>query len=168
VNDLQARVERRKWAAHDAADTAKLAAQLAGWARPGTIIALDGELGAGKTYFSQAFAKAIGVAGIVNSPTFTIIKEYEGECMPFYHMDVYRISQAEADELGLDDYFYGSGTTIVEWASLIRELLPEERLELVIEHAGGDARVIRMTGIGEPYAHWCEQLQTMGAEPDDE
>ena len=160
-------MERGRWRAGDAADTAQLAAQLAGWAKPGTVIALDGELGAGKTYFSQAYAKALGVAGIVNSPTFTIIKEYEGD-MPFYHMDVYRISLAEADELGLDDYFYGGGTTIVEWASLIRELLPEERLELVIEHAGGDARVIRMTGIGEPYADWCAQLQTMGAEPDDE
>jgi len=165
---VQARVERRRWKAYDAGDTAKLAALLAGWAEPGTVIALDGELGAGKTYFSQAFAKAIGVAGIVNSPTFTIIKEYEEGRMPFYHMDVYRISTAEADELGLDDYFYGGGATLVEWASLIRELLPDERLELVIEHAGGDARVIRVTGIGEPYADWCEQLQTMGAEPDDE
>jgi tRNA threonylcarbamoyladenosine biosynthesis protein TsaE len=157
------------WHAKDAADTARLAARIAGWAAPGTVIALDGELGAGKTTFSQAFAKAIGVQGIVNSPTFTIIKEYEGSSMPFYHMDVYRLSLAEADELGLDDYFYGAGTTIVEWASLIGELLPAERLELMIEHADdGDARVIRVTGIGEPYAAWCEQLQTMEAERDGE
>src|SRR5690606_20910218 len=104
------------WRAGGAEDTARLAALLASWAGPGTVIALDGDLGAGKTFFSQSFAKAIGVPGVVNSPTFTIIKEYEGETMPFYHMDVYRLSQAEADELGLDDYFFGSGVTLVEWA----------------------------------------------------
>lgn len=150
-----------EWETRSAADTVRLAERLAGWAKPGTVIALDGELGAGKTFFSQAFAKAIGVSGIVNSPTFTIIKEYEGESMPFYHMDVYRLSLAEADELGLDDYFFGAGVTIVEWASLIRELLPDNRLELNIAHAGGEARVMRLTGIGEPYAAWCEQLRTM-------
>src|SRR4051812_11988394 len=124
------------WTAESEADTDRLAELLAGWSKPGTVLALDGELGAGKTRFSQAFARALGVKGIVNSPTFTIIKEYEGVHMPFYHMDVYRISAAEADELGLDDYFFGDGVTIVEWASLIEELLPPERLELRIEHTG--------------------------------
>ncbi|EXX86441.1 hydrolase, partial [Paenibacillus darwinianus] len=121
-------------------------------------IALDGDLGAGKTYFSQAFARAFGVSVVVNSPTFTIIKEYEGASMPFYHMDVYRLSQAEADELGLDDYFFGGGTTIVEWASLIPELLPPERLEMVIERTGDERRTIRITGLGAHYADWCRRL----------
>ena len=143
--------------------TAELAEQLARLAKPGAVLALDGDLGAGKTAFSQVFARAIGVKEIVNSPTFTIIKEYEGTQLPFYHMDVYRLSLEEADELGLDDYFYGGGVTIVEWASLIEELLPQERLEIYIEHEGGEQRSFRMKGIGEPYASWCAALNEMGA-----
>ena len=132
------------------------ASRLAALAGPGTVIALDGDLGAGKTAFSQAFAAALGVRGVVNSPTFTIIKEYEGESLPFYHMDVYRLSADEADELGLDEYFYGNGVTIVEWASLIEELLPPNRLSIYIEHLGGEARRFRLTGWGEPYAEWLD------------
>lgn len=151
------------WNAAEEADTVRLAEMLAGWAMPGTVLAMDGDLGAGKTRFSQAFAKGIGVPGVVNSPTFTIIKEYKGAQLPLYHMDVYRLSEPEADELGLDDYFFGDGVTIVEWASLIEALLPPDRLELYIAHLGGEARRITLTGIGAPYAAWCRQLQGMGA-----
>lgn len=150
------------WLAQTEQDTINLAQKLAAWAKPGVLLALDGDLGAGKTRFSQAFAAAIGVQGIVNSPTFTIIKEYEGEQLPFYHMDVYRLSLEEADELGLDDYFFGEGVTIVEWASLIKELLPAERLELYIEHLGDEARRIHLTGFGEQYVKWCEALNEIG------
>lgn len=143
-----------EWKADGLQDTAELAARLAELARPGMVIAIDGDLGAGKTAFSQMFAAAIGVRGVVNSPTFTIIKEYEGETLPFYHMDVYRLSMEEADELGLDDYFYGIGVTIVEWASLIQELLPPNHLAIYIEHLGGESRRFRLTGRGEPYAAW--------------
>ncbi|WP_337100978.1 tRNA (adenosine(37)-N6)-threonylcarbamoyltransferase complex ATPase subunit type 1 TsaE [Paenibacillus sp. YIM B09110] len=160
---MQQRIGQGSWHAHTEEDTIRLAEQLAAWAKPGTMIALDGDLGAGKTRFSQAFAKAIGVNGVVNSPTFTIIKEYMGESLPFYHMDVYRLSMEEADELGLDDYFYGSGVTIVEWASLIKELLPPDRLELFIEHTGEESRRIALTGYGELYADWCEALLKIGA-----
>jgi len=151
------------WMAENEQDTVRIAELIAGWAGPGTVLALDGDLGAGKTRFSQAFARAIGVREVVNSPTFTIIKEYEGRHLPFYHMDVYRLSLAEADELGLDDYFFGSGVTIVEWASLIEELLPQERLQLYIEHLGGERRRISVTGTGEPYIGWCVQLKALGA-----
>ncbi|MBD2871010.1 tRNA (adenosine(37)-N6)-threonylcarbamoyltransferase complex ATPase subunit type 1 TsaE [Paenibacillus arenilitoris] len=161
---MQHEISRAIWTAHTEQDTVALARQLAAWARPGALLALDGDLGAGKTRFSQAFAEAIGVKGIVNSPTFTIIKEYEGESLPFYHMDVYRLTPDEADELGLDDYFYGGGATIVEWASLIRELLPDERLELYIEHLGGESRRIALTGIGATYAGWCDALKKIGAD----
>ncbi len=140
-------------------DTVKLAQWLARRAGAGTVLALDGDLGAGKTRFSQAFAAAIGVRDVVNSPTFTIIKEYTSSQLPFYHMDVYRLSLEEADELGLDDYFYGEGATIVEWASIIEPLLPQQRLELYIEHLGGEARRYVLTGRGEPYAGWCSQLE---------
>lgn len=152
-----------EWRADTIGGTERLALMLASLAGPGTVIALDGDLGAGKTTFSQVFAAGIGVSGIVNSPTFTIIKEYEGEKLPFYHMDVYRISIEEADELGLDDYFYGRGATIVEWASLIGDLLPPERLEIFIETTGTGGRIFRLTGHGEPYAAWIAALHRMGA-----
>lgn len=156
--------EHAVWLAAGEQDTVELAKLLASWAAPGTVIALDGELGAGKTRFSQAFAAAIGVKELVNSPTFTIIKEYMGTELPLYHMDVYRLSLLEADELGLDDYFYESGVSIIEWASLIEVLLPPERLQIYIEHAGDEGRRIVLTGIGAPYAEWCRQLRAKGVE----
>ncbi len=142
-------------------DTERLAAFLASRAFAGTMITLDGDLGAGKTHFSKAFAKHLGVAGMVNSPTFTIIKEYEGR-MPFYHMDVYRISEDEAAELGLDEYFFGQGATLVEWSSRIEDLLPEQRLSLQITVNADDSRTIVCAGYGEPYASWCAELKENG------
>ncbi|MDO3408583.1 tRNA (adenosine(37)-N6)-threonylcarbamoyltransferase complex ATPase subunit type 1 TsaE [Saccharibacillus sp. CPCC 101409] len=145
-----------EWVSRSESDTERLARHFAGLAQPGTVIALDGDLGAGKTKFSQGFAAALGVPGVVNSPTFTLIKEYEGR-IPFYHMDVYRITQGEADELGLDEYFEGEGVCIVEWASIIADLLPGSRLGLYIESLDADSRKFRCEGIGEPYAGWIEQ-----------
>lgn len=142
-------------------DTARLAERLASLFIAGTVITLDGDLGAGKTTFSQAVARAIGVKEVVNSPTFTIIKEYEGERYPFYHMDVYRLSQEEADDLGLDEYFYGEGITLVEWASLIQELLPPDRLELRIESLG-EGRRFRLQPLGAIYEAWCQELKESG------
>ncbi|OXM13741.1 tRNA (adenosine(37)-N6)-threonylcarbamoyltransferase complex ATPase subunit type 1 TsaE [Paenibacillus herberti] len=147
-----------QWSARSEADTVRLAGLLASRAEPGTVIALDGDLGAGKTRFSQAFAAGLGVQGTVNSPTFTIIKEYESGRLPLYHMDVYRLSLPEADELGLDDYFYGPGVSLVEWASLIPELLPEERLEIHLTHLGDEQRLIVIRGKGPRYAAWCREL----------
>jgi tRNA threonylcarbamoyladenosine biosynthesis protein TsaE len=144
------------------ADTDLLAQQLASMLGPGCFIALEGDLAAGKTAFSQAFALAIGVTDTVNSPTFTIIKEYEGMQLPFYHMDVYRISLAEAEELGLEDYFYGVGITLVEWASRIQPLLPLERLDIEIRRTDGDARVIRIRPHGMFYEEVCRQLGERG------
>lgn len=149
------------WSADSEADTVKLAQWLALHAEPGTLITLDGDLGAGKTRFSQAFAAGLGVKGVVNSPTFTIIKEYESGRLPLYHMDVYRLSTPEADELGLDDYFYGEGVSLVEWASLIPELLPQERLEIRLTHLGGEQRSITLRGMGSRYSAWCRELAGM-------
>ena len=140
-------------------ETDYLAERLAEKAKPGSLLVLNGDLGAGKTRFSQAFAAALGVREIVNSPTFVIIKEYEGDQMPFYHMDVYRLSMEEADELGLEEYFDGEGVTLVEWGELIKELLPEERLDIWIERLGAQERRIRLIPVGERYQKWCEQLQ---------
>jgi len=146
----------------DEQKTAELAAQLAEEAYSGMVIILDGELGAGKTHFSKAFAKAMGVKAVVNSPTFTLIKEYEGKKLPLYHMDVYRINVEEAEELGLDEYFYGDGVSIVEWGSRITELLPKERLEIRIEHAGEHERKLFLIPFGKAYQVICEELRENG------
>ncbi|MFB5763488.1 tRNA (adenosine(37)-N6)-threonylcarbamoyltransferase complex ATPase subunit type 1 TsaE [Paenibacillus medicaginis] len=146
------------------ADTERLAAALAARSSAGSVIVLDGELGAGKTAFSKAFARHLGVEEVVNSPTFTLIKEYEGR-LPLYHMDVYRIDEDEAGELGLDEYFYGTGVCLVEWGSLIPSLLPEERLHIVIEATAlPDERLIHLTGCGEMYGEWCRSLRENGVE----
>lgn len=143
-------------------DTVRLAEQLAGMMEPGTVVALDGDLGAGKTRFSQAVARALGVGGVVNSPTFTIIKEYEGDRLPFYHMDVYRISEQEAGELGLDDYFFGDGVTLVEWAERIPDLLPADFLAIRLSRAGETERIIELTPHGQRYEAWCRRLKENG------
>lgn len=95
-------------------------------AKPGDIICLDGDLGVGKTVFTQGFAAGLNIDDYVNSPTFTIVKEYEGR-LPLYHFDVYRIGDSsEMEEIGYEDYFYGKGVTIIEWPELIPDIIPEE------------------------------------------
>jgi tRNA threonylcarbamoyladenosine biosynthesis protein TsaE len=148
-------------------DTALLAGAIASASAVGTVIGLDGDLGAGKTAFSQGFARHLGVQGIVNSPTFTIIKEYTGN-LPLYHMDVYRLSIQEADELGLDEYFYGQGVCLVEWSSIITELMPPRHLHIYIETVGLEERVITVTGFGEPYEAVCRNLIQNGVKKDDD
>ena len=103
-------------------------------AQPGDVYCLTGDLGVGKTVFTQGFAAGLGVEESVSSPTFTIVQEYEGEKMPFYHFDVYRIGDVEEmDEIGFDDYIYGGGVCLIEWADLIREILPEDFVGILIE-----------------------------------
>ena len=96
-------------------------------AKAGEIICLDGDLGVGKTVFTQGFAKGLGIDVAVNSPTFTIIQEYDEGRLPLYHFDVYRIGNPEEMyEIGYEDYFYGQGVCLIEWAKLIEELIPDE------------------------------------------
>lgn len=142
-------------------ETEMLAACLARRSKAGTVIALDGDLGAGKTAFSQLFAKHLQVRDTVNSPTFTLIKEYEGR-LKLYHMDVYRLSLEEADELGLDEYFYGEGVSLVEWASIIEEILPPELLEIYIETESAATRKFYLIGHGQPYEAWVHSLRENG------
>ncbi|NDI34714.1 tRNA (adenosine(37)-N6)-threonylcarbamoyltransferase complex ATPase subunit type 1 TsaE [Chengkuizengella sediminis] len=143
-------------------DTKRLAQEIAKKVQAGNVITLDGDLGAGKTTFSQAFAKEMGITEIVNSPTFVLIKEYQGQELPLYHMDVYRLSIEEADELGLEEYFFGNGVCLVEWSSKVTELLPEHRLELYITHLGNQERKFEITPKGELYVTWCEKLKNSG------
>jgi tRNA threonylcarbamoyladenosine biosynthesis protein TsaE len=140
-------------------DTEILAQQLAALFDTGAVLTLDGDLGAGKTTFSQIAARSMGVKDIVNSPTFTIIKEYQGSQFPLYHMDVYRITELEAEELGLDEYFYGEGVTIIEWASRIEALLPSERLSIYIENRGPEKRSFQLMPFGARYINWCDALK---------
>ena len=103
-------------------------------ARPGQVYSLTGDLGAGKTVFTQGVAVGLGIEEPVNSPTFTILQVYETGRLPFYHFDVYRIGDIEEmDEIGYEDCFYGDGVCLVEWADLIGELLPEDHIEVKIE-----------------------------------
>lgn len=103
-------------------------------AGPGQVYTLSGELGAGKTVFTQGFAKGLGIEEPVNSPTFTIVQIYEEGRIPFYHFDVYRIGDIEEmDEIGYDDYIVGQGVVLIEWASLIEEILPEKCIRIAIE-----------------------------------
>lgn len=113
---------------------------------PGMILCLDGDLGVGKTVFTKGFAEGLGVKEPVNSPTFTIIQEYEEGRLPLYHFDVYRIADVEEmEEIGYEDYFYGEGVCLIEWAELIEEIIPEEHIQVQIEKdldKGFDYRVI--------------------------
>ena len=103
-------------------------------AEKGLIIALTGDLGGGKTLFSKGFAKGLGITEPVSSPTFTIVKVYEGGRLPFYHFDVYRISDPdEMDEIGFDEFIFGDGASLIEWADLIDEIIPEEAVRITIE-----------------------------------
>lgn len=115
-------------------DTRKLGYGLGETAARGQVICLNGDLGVGKTVFTQGFAAGLGIGEPVNSPTFTILQVYDGGRIPFYHFDVYRIGAVEEmDEIGCEDYFYGGGVCLVEWAERIEQLLPKGRTELLIE-----------------------------------
>ena len=101
---------------------------------PGQVICLDGDLGVGKTVFTQGFAEGLGIDGPVNSPTFTIVQVYEEGRLPLYHFDVYRIGDVEEmDEIGYEEYFYGEGVALIEWSTLIEEIIPETAIHVTIE-----------------------------------
>ncbi|MBP3702507.1 MAG: tRNA (adenosine(37)-N6)-threonylcarbamoyltransferase complex ATPase subunit type 1 TsaE [Lachnospiraceae bacterium] len=103
-------------------------------AKSGQIYRLDGDLGVGKTVFTKGFAAGLGICEDITSPTFTILQEYEEGRLPLYHFDVYRIGDVEEmDELGYEGYFYGNGVCLIEWASLIEEILPEDCIQILIE-----------------------------------
>ena len=135
-----------------AQDTAALGERLAKEAKPGEVYTLIGDLGVGKTVFTQGFAKGLGITEHVNSPTFTILQIYEDGRLPFYHFDVYRIADpSEMDEIGFEDYVFGQGVSLIEWANLIEEILPERLVRVTIEkdlEKGFDYRRITVERIG--------------------
>ena len=135
---------------HDPEETFEVGRTIGMNAKPGQIYTLTGDLGVGKTVFTQGVAAGLGITEPVNSPTFTIIQEYEDGRLPFYHFDVYRIGDLEEmEEIGYDDYFFGQGICLIEWAELIEEILPEKRIEGTIEkdlEKGFDYRRITVIG----------------------
>ncbi len=131
-------------------DTYKLGEKIGQMAKPGMVISLTGDLGVGKTVFTQGLARGLGIEEPVNSPTFTIVQVYEEGRLPLYHFDVYRIGDIEEmDEIGYEDYFYGEGVCLIEWADLIKEILPEQMCRVTIEkdlEKGFDYRKITLEG----------------------
>ncbi len=135
---------------NSAAETLELGKQMGGQAAPGTVYTLIGDLGVGKTVFTQGFARGLGITEPISSPTFTIIHEYDSGRLPFYHFDVYRIGDVEEmEEIGYEDYFYGNGVCIIEWADLILDILPRNCIRITIEkdlEKGFDYRRITVEG----------------------
>ena len=115
-------------------ETYALGKSLGEAAKPGDVICLNGDLGVGKTVFTQGFAAGLAITEPVNSPTFTIVQEYHDGRLPLYHFDVYRIGDiSEMDEVGYEDYFYGEGVCLIEWSNLIEEILPDHMTSVTIE-----------------------------------
>lgn len=138
-------------------ETRQLGIRLAELLQPGDVLALEGDLGAGKTTFAQGIARGLGIEETVDSPTFTIIKEYQGK-LPFYHMDVYRLESPDED-LGWDEFFYGEGVTLVEWAGRIECLLPEHTVRITIAIGADGERFITFSPVDERVLRLCRELR---------
>ncbi|RBP87346.1 tRNA threonylcarbamoyladenosine biosynthesis protein TsaE [Cytobacillus firmus] len=137
-------------------DTMAFSERLGSLLQPGDVLALEGDLGAGKTTFTKGLAKGLNITRNVNSPTFTIIKEYQGR-LPLYHMDVYRVEDSFED-LGFDEYFEGNGVTVVEWAHLVKEQLPEELLTIYLYLDDNDSRKLVLDPQGKRYEELCKEI----------
>ena len=145
-------MEKRVWESFSPRDTFEIGRALGENAQPGQVYTLIGDLGVGKTVFTQGVAKGLEIKEPVNSPTFTILQVYEDGKMPFYHFDVYRIGDVEEmEEIGYQDCFYGEGICLIEWANLIEEILPDKYMQITIEkdlQKGFDYRKVSMESKG--------------------
>ena len=148
-------MEEHKLTMHDEMDTIELAQNIESEKFSNMVICLYGDLGSGKTVFAKAFAHAMGIDGVTSS-TFNIIKEYKGE-LPLYHMDVYRVDN-NVENLGIEEYFDKGGVTIIEWADLIKDYLPEERLDIKFKVIDENKRVLKLIPYGEKYESLCEEI----------
>ena len=145
-----------KFISKDELDTIELAQNFESEKFPNMIICLNGELGSGKTVFTKGIANALGITETITSPTFSIIKEYDGE-LPLYHMDVYRLEDSEAD-IGIEEYFTKGGVVVIEWADMIKDILPEERLDIKFKVIDEDKRALILTPHGKKYEDLCEAV----------
>ena len=146
-----------KYTSRSIDDTLLIAENIESEKFPNMVICLSGDLGSGKTTFTKGFADALGIKEPVTSPTFTIIKEYYGGEMPLYHMDVYRLDDGPKD-INIEEYFDKDGVTIIEWADMIKDILPEERLDIKIGIVDDDTRVLIIRPIGKMYEDICEAV----------
>ena len=137
-------------------DTIEIAQNFESEKFPNMIICLDGELGSGKTVFTKGIANALGVKESITSPTFTIIKEYDGE-LPLYHMDVYRLN-GSVEGTGIEEYFHKGGVVVIEWADMIHDILPEERLDIKFKVVGENSRVLILKPHGKKYEELFEAV----------
>lgn len=143
----------------DINETEKFGIQLGELLKPGDILCLNGDLGAGKTTLTKSIGIGLGVEEYITSPTFALINQYIGR-MPVYHFDVYRLENAdELYDLGFDEYFYGNGVCIIEWADKIDRMIPKERITLDIEKGIGEhSRIIKLTGHGDRYEKLVKEM----------
>lgn len=139
-----------KYTSRSEIDTMELAENIESEKFPGMIICLDGELGSGKTVFVKGFAKSLGISDNITSPTFNIVKEYENGEMKLNHMDVYRLEDTD-ETIAFNDYFKSDGVTIIEWAELIEDKLPDERLEIKFKVIDENTRVLILKPYGQKY-----------------
>ncbi|MGX8791674.1 tRNA (adenosine(37)-N6)-threonylcarbamoyltransferase complex ATPase subunit type 1 TsaE [Oceanobacillus oncorhynchi] len=138
-------------------DTQDFACRLAEKLQPNDVLTLEGQLGVGKTTFTKGLAQGLDIKRNISSPTFTIVKEYRGR-LPLYHMDVYRLENSMED-IGFDDYFFGDGVTVIEWASFIEDFLPKERLDIKLHYTeDADQREITLTPFGEHFEQVVKAL----------
>ena len=138
-------------------ETIEIAQNLESEKFPNMVICLEGDLGSGKTVFTKGFAQALGIEETVTSPTFNIIKEYPNGELPLYHMDVYRLD-GKVDDLGIEDYYTRGGVTIIEWSDMIKDYLPEERLDIKFKVIDENTRVLILKPHGEEYQRVCEDI----------
>lgn len=149
-----------KFVTESVEETAEIGEQLGRLLNTGNIICLSGDLGAGKTALTKGIAKGLGVEDYVTSPTYTIINEYQGR-LPLYHFDVYRLNDVEEMyELGYEEYFFGDGVVVLEWADVVRDIIPKERLWITILNThGNDFREIIMEPTGEAYDNMLKGME---------
>lgn len=146
-----------KYNVYDEGELIEIAENIESEHFPNMVICLNGELGSGKTVFTKAFAKSLGITDDVTSPTFNIIKEYSNGELPLYHMDVYRLD-GNVNELGIEEYFDKDGVTIIEWADMISDILPNERLDIRIKIIDENSRVLIIKPYGKKYEELCEAV----------
>lgn len=145
-----------QWICASPEKTTAFSEKLAAYLQPGDVITLTGDLGAGKTTFTKGLAKGLGIHDTVNSPTFTIIKEYYGGRCPLYHMDVYRISDEE--DIGIEDYYHQGGIVVIEWAENIPSWLPDEYLNISIDRIADKKRALVFSPHGRRFERLCKEL----------
>lgn len=142
---------------HDERETIELAENFESEKFPNMVICLDGDLGSGKTVFTKGFASALGIDEVITSPTFNIVKEYYDGEIPLFHMDVYRLDEGNV-EIDFKEYYVKHGVCIIEWSDLIKDELPDERLEIKIKIIDEDTRLFIVRPIGKVYEDLCEAV----------